>query len=345
MKLTNSLKLKKPDGSDFYDVENFNYNADVIDEELEKVNSQIGQRVNKAGDEMTGNLKVPTINDIDIVTQRTKRIENLGQKASHRKSAIALCVADNNLGTSFNSFTDGTLTLKRANGLMGVVSLSVQFEKWYGMSKAWYSLTAKGTPPLLLKPCTFVYNGIKYAGIEFQIAVAEYSIITFNGETNFEIFSIDFYDTQNNIALNSEINNSINYTDLTNREHFSFNGKNIAFQQTATETVITTGFAAGWSGEIRVSKTQENQLLLNLMDLLSTTDFPKTLTAVLTLPSELRPTKPHREYLIGLTSTGTEMDGTLCEIVYNISGVIQVRSIIGANTGLRRIANAQSAIQ
>lgn len=43
MKLTNSLKLKKPDGSDFYDVENFNYNADVIDEELEKVNSAIGQ--------------------------------------------------------------------------------------------------------------------------------------------------------------------------------------------------------------------------------------------------------------------------------------------------------------
>lgn len=49
MKLTNSLKLKKPDGSDFYDVENFNYNADVIDEELEKVNSAIGQMANDRG--------------------------------------------------------------------------------------------------------------------------------------------------------------------------------------------------------------------------------------------------------------------------------------------------------
>lgn len=49
MKLTNFFKLKKPDGSDFYDVENFNYNADVIDEELEKVNSAIGQIATQKG--------------------------------------------------------------------------------------------------------------------------------------------------------------------------------------------------------------------------------------------------------------------------------------------------------
>lgn len=122
------------------------------------------------------------------------------------------------------------------------------------------------------------------------------------------------------------------------------NTTKIALQQTPVETVITSGFASGWTGEIRVSKTQEGILLLNLMDLMSTTDFSTTLAVVLTLPVGFRPTRTHRELVVGLTSVGAEISGTLCEILYNVSGAIQVRSLIGANTGLRRITNVQSVI-
>lgn len=34
MKYTNNLGLKKPESTDFYDIEDFNFNADKIDEEL-----------------------------------------------------------------------------------------------------------------------------------------------------------------------------------------------------------------------------------------------------------------------------------------------------------------------
>mgnify|MGYP000178798343 FL=1 len=37
MKETTNLKLKKPDQNDFYNIDDFNNNSDIIDEEIGKI--------------------------------------------------------------------------------------------------------------------------------------------------------------------------------------------------------------------------------------------------------------------------------------------------------------------
>lgn len=62
MKETNNLKLKKPAQNDFYNIDDFNYNADVIDEAVEKVNNK------------TEANKTSILNKVDIVVTEDRNI-------------------------------------------------------------------------------------------------------------------------------------------------------------------------------------------------------------------------------------------------------------------------------
>lgn len=48
MKETTNIKLKKPDLTDFYDIGDFNYNADIIDKEISKSNEKLTNEIGRA---------------------------------------------------------------------------------------------------------------------------------------------------------------------------------------------------------------------------------------------------------------------------------------------------------
>lgn len=152
------------------------------------------------------------------------------QTAAYRRTVIALCEVSTTNNAEKNSFSSGRLVFHRANGLAGVNEINVQIENQY--TNAYYTNfsyfanlallsptaaidTAKG-----FRPCTFKYNNVYYGGIEVYIAEAQLSYVTFEGETNFSIFGLDYYvvpytsggTTHAAEILNQEVYDSLNYT-------------------------------------------------------------------------------------------------------------------------------------
>lgn len=124
----------------------------------------------------------------------------------------------------------------------------------------------------------------------------------------------------------------------------TINSKTPAYAQTPTETVITSGFAAGWSGTIRYSKTQEGGLNLVIDSLLKTSDITNNLETVYTITDvNLRPRRQHKFYVLGATNTGTAVIGSLVEILIATNGTIQLRVVAGSTTNVRLIGGTQSS--
>jgi len=74
---------------------------------------------------------------------------------------------------------------------------------------------------------TFDYNGNTYGGIEFFFTNANHSQVYFIGESNFDIFGLDYYNTNTSTVLNSEVNNSISTTNMVAETDFFFNNQKI----------------------------------------------------------------------------------------------------------------------
>ena len=73
MQYTGRLKLKKPEAQDLYNVEDFNYNADVLDQQIEAIlnNAETDEEVIKGLVELT-KTQGQTIADL------RKKIEDMG---------------------------------------------------------------------------------------------------------------------------------------------------------------------------------------------------------------------------------------------------------------------------
>ena len=154
----------------------------------------------------------------------TKRILLVGQcqKATYRRSVIAL-VDVTNTNPNADSNTQGVITFHRRNGLNGNVMAIINMEKRYDTEGVNYSGLTIGFNAANIRPCTFIYNGVKYGGIEFHFSPAELAVIEFNGVTNFNIFGLDYYDTRGTV-LNSEVNDSLNFDDVYWINTICFNG-------------------------------------------------------------------------------------------------------------------------
>lgn len=161
----------------------------------------------------------------------TKHIDLTGkiQVTSYRRSVIALCNLTNT-NTSADSYSIGTLSFHRTNGLSAPAALYFGIEKKYNTAQPNYFgfgfyNNFGGTA---IRPCTFTYNGIKYGGIELFFTAAELSCVEFFGNTNFNIFGVDYYNTQTSTAINNEINNSLNFNEvIITHSAPTFNGNNI----------------------------------------------------------------------------------------------------------------------
>ena len=175
------------------------------------------------------------------MSKRTTRVDLRGQLqlTSYRRSVVALCEVTNT-NDWLISYSIGTLTLKRDNGLAGTVNLDFGIEKMYNSEYVNYHGIYRGPTGVdAIRPCTFTYNGVKYGGVEIFIANSEYQYVEFNGATNFKIFGLDYLNSKDNTALNAEVNGSISFTNVNLNDKFLFNNKPIATEEYVTTAVST----------------------------------------------------------------------------------------------------------
>lgn len=166
-------------------------------------------------DGVTSNVQTQLDTLDSALDTKAKRISLNGQcqVTSYRTSVIALCKAPINAscGEAINSYSAGQLTLHRNNGLyapviatlsMGASHGAVNRVRFRGLCSSGFSI---------FNPCTFTYNGVTYGGLEFKTSDAEAHSVTFVGETTFDIFALDIYDSNQKVILNEEVYNSISY--------------------------------------------------------------------------------------------------------------------------------------
>ena len=164
----------------------------------------------------------------DITGGFTKRVDLMGQvqTTDYRRSVIALCeVTNTNL--NFSSYSIGTISFHRFNGLSGSDQAIVAFEKRYDSTLCNYNTVYIGHENVP-RACTFVYNGTKYGGLEVYIDSACFRNVAFNGESNFDIFGVDYYNTDADEAIIPEIADSINFDEPIPTGNLYFNGVQIA---------------------------------------------------------------------------------------------------------------------
>lgn len=93
------------------------------------------------------------------------------------------------------------------------------------------------------------------------------------------------------------------------------------------ETVITSGFASGWSGEIRFEKTSRGQIEYEIVNLIKTTDIGAA-DVPFTFAVGHRPSRQVKIKSLGLDASNNRVYGSNIEVVINTSG-----QLVLANSG------------
>lgn len=131
-------------------------------------------------------------------------------------TVIGLC--DTSPGyTGVDSYSVGRLTVHRINGLNNAVMVDVAMEGAYAAAYGInVSLRQLGWHTEYVPvPVTFTYNGVTYGGLKVRYADAALRHVEFHGASNFNIFAIDYYNSNSGAVLNSEIYNSITEVEHT----------------------------------------------------------------------------------------------------------------------------------
>lgn len=200
--------------------------------------------------DITGTPTIPTVNDatltiqqngtslgtftanassnatIDVNAPKLTSLVGSVQTSDYHRSVVALCEVASGSGSTVNSWSSGKLVAHRNNGAYGVAEIGINIEAKrstayysnvsYFSNIALLSPTANIDTGLGFRPCTFKYNNVYYAGIEFYISSSSASNVYFSGVGNFDVFGLDYYSVSHgstaSSVLNSEVYNSLNYT-------------------------------------------------------------------------------------------------------------------------------------
>lgn len=157
----------------------------------------------------------------------TKRFKIAESGADFSRWVIALCRVSTTDNTTLNSYSIGTLSFHRDNGLSGAGEIEIAIDNRYSTAYATNVSYASNFPLLPQnadldtaagwRPCTFKYNDVWYGGIEVMIGTAVYGYMEFNGATNENVFGIKYYTTYKPISGtpavidNQEIYDSLMY--------------------------------------------------------------------------------------------------------------------------------------
>ncbi|MEA5135716.1 MAG: pyocin knob domain-containing protein [Candidatus Fimivivens sp.] len=136
-----------------------------------------------------------------------------GVSADYTSYVLPLCSL-NNTDKNFESFFEGTVYFKRNNGLNthSPMLCEVSCEKMYDTDTPRIALryTPSGST-ITLKAVTFMYNGIKYAGLSIKSTSANFTRYEIAGKASDWgiIQAIPYYNNNTSTALNAEISGSI----------------------------------------------------------------------------------------------------------------------------------------
>lgn len=163
---------------------------------------------------------------VDVNAPKLTSLVGSVQTSDYHRSVVALCEVASGSGSTVNSWSSGKLVAHRNNGAYGVAEIGINIEAKrstayysnvsYFSNVALLSPTANIDTDLGFRPCTFKYNNVYYAGIEFYISSSSASNVYFSGVGNFDVFGLDYYSVAHgstaSSVLNSEVYNSLNYT-------------------------------------------------------------------------------------------------------------------------------------
>ena len=163
---------------------------------------------------------------VDVNAPKLTSLVGSVQTSDYHRSVVALCEVASGSGSTVNSWSSGRLVAHRNNGAYGVAEIGINIEAKrstayysnvsYFSNVALLSPTANINTDLGFRPCTFKYNNVYYAGIEFYISSSSASNVYFSGTGNFDVFGLDYYSAAHgstaSSVLNSEVYNSLNYT-------------------------------------------------------------------------------------------------------------------------------------
>lgn len=166
----------------------------------------------KAGKDADGNTISATYQKLNPAA--------LGYCNDYERCVIALCETSP-ANTGKNSHSVGKIHRKRDNGLTPVEIADIAFESQYGGNYATtYSMISNFENFSTVvnsgegyRACTFIYNGIHYAGLEFSQTQA--ASFFWHGIGNFTPFLVKFYNNSTGAVLNNEINSSISFSNCT----------------------------------------------------------------------------------------------------------------------------------
>lgn len=113
------------------------------------------------------------------------------------------------------------------------------------------------------------------------------------------------------------------------------NTTKIALQQTPTETIITSGFASGWTGVLAYRKNQEGYVEIS-WNLTKSTDITSSNEAVYTLPTSVRPVSSTLIPIVFVNLLTTPGNVTLFNseayVQVRTTGVFEIGAVVGAVT-------------
>jgi len=178
---------------------------------------------------VAGSTTVPLTYTLDAYATQTD-LSLTVQASVFRKSVIALCELTND-NANFNSYSSGELIFHRVNSISPEITCKLQIAKQYNTTKpnAYLEILSDTLQSYSeIKICTFMHNGVKYGGLHFYQGAPNYHTVIAKLAGNFDVFGLDYYDTQNSVALNTEVNDSLSFTDYKRvQQGHSYNQGNI----------------------------------------------------------------------------------------------------------------------
>ena len=214
---------------------------------------------------------------IDVNAPKLTSLVGSVQTSDYHRSVVALCEVASGSGSAVNSWSSGKLVAHRNNGAYGVVEIGINIEAKrstayysnvsYFSNIALLSPTANINTDLGFRPCTFKYNNVYYAGIEFYISSSSASNVYFSGVGNFDVFGLDYYSVSHgstaSSVLNSEVYNSLNYTQWNeerNQWHVGRATRDIIYNNgSGTNANFSTTSAMSNYDEVEICYRDNNQ--------------------------------------------------------------------------------------
>jgi len=178
--------------------------------------------------------------------RKVDRVNKRWAGSDWSRVVIGLCLVqpDNN---PMISFSTGRLVRVRSTGVNQSGWYDVNILKRWNSQRPDVSLLNVGNN-ILMKPCTFMFNGQKWAGLEYSFPSA-FEELRFTGETTVDIFTMAYARMANhpstpNAIVNAEINNSLDFTDFNFRWPFRLNDMDIPLNRSHSQGSIALGGSA-----------------------------------------------------------------------------------------------------